>query len=88
MIKNFTKYLESISGTTDFSSYPNYGTQKLPNTLDTEDTELISAFNGKIYNQNEFQDLYNLYLKMDISPKEDLSEFNEYNLNKLIEICE
>jgi hypothetical protein len=86
MIKKFLKYLESISGTTDTKSYPNYGNQKLHNTLNTNDTELISGYDGVVYSRGQFMDLYNDYLKLPNIQKEDLSDFNETNLNKLIEI--
>jgi hypothetical protein len=89
MIKKWKKFKESISGTTDMRSFgPGYEKPKLHNTLSTNDTELLSGYNGKIYSLGEFRELYNQYLKLPNSNKEDLSDFNENNLNKLIEILE
>lgn len=65
---------------------PNYGSSnKLRNTfLNTDDTEVIfNDIDGKIYTFDEYQDLYQNYLKNNGKP---LSGFNKDNLLKVLEL--
>jgi hypothetical protein len=82
-INKWTKFKESISGTTDTMPFgPNSPRQELRNTISSKDTTLIEGIDGQIYDLYKFQDLFNLYLK--IGGKEDLSDFTKENLDKIL----
>ena len=83
IIKNFYTFCESISGTELVGHVgPNYGDQKLPITLTSKDTALIySEIDDKFYNQEDYQQLYNNYLKNGGSP---LFGFNIDNINIIL----
>jgi len=84
MIKKHLKSFESISGweLVGKDMGPNYPQQKLPNSIDKSDTTVIEGSDGNIYTLDQFQDIYNLYLKM--GGKENFSDFNKENLDILI----
>jgi hypothetical protein len=86
-IKNWKWFKEAISGTFDVMPFgPNSPRQELRNTISSKDTSIIQGMDGKIYDLYQFQDLYNLYLKM--GGKEKLSEFNKENLDKILNSLE
>lgn len=62
---------------------PNYGSTKLRNnTIDTSHTDVIySEIDSKIYTYDDYQDLYNEYLKKGGTP---LHGFNQENLTKIL----
>lgn len=62
---------------------PNYGSIKLRNsTITSYDTEVIySEIDSKIYTYNDYQDLYQDYLKMGGKP---LHGFNLENINRIL----
>jgi hypothetical protein len=61
---------------------PNYPQQKLPSSIDKSDTTVIEGSDWNLYTLEQFQDIYNLYLKM--GGKENFSDFNKENLDILI----
>lgn len=82
-IFKWKRFIEAISGTFDTMPFgPNSPRQELPVTLSKSQTELIEGLDGKIYNNEQFFDLYNLYLKN--NGKENLQDFTKENLDKLI----
>lgn len=84
MIKKWKYFLEAISGTFDISPFgPNSPRQELRNTIDSSDTTVIEGIDGKVYDLNQFQELYNIYLKL--GGKDDLSDFTKHNLDILID---
>jgi len=88
MIKKWNKFYEAISGTELFGKDmgPNFGAQELPNSLDSSDTTTIEGIDGNFYTLDQFQDVYNLYLKM--GGKENLSDYNKKNLDILLSFLE
>jgi hypothetical protein len=84
-IKKFSQYKESISGweLVGRDMGPNYPEQKLPVTLDKSDTQVIMGKNNKFYTYDDFQLLYQHYLKMG-GDKIPNIEFNQENLDSLI----
>lgn len=61
---------------------PNYGRQILRNTLSKKDTDLIqSAITGEVYSYDQYQELYNNYLK---SGGEILDGFTKENIDKIL----
>lgn len=82
-IKNFK---ESISGweLVGKDMGPNYPEQKLQNTISDDDTSVILGMDGKIYSEDEFLDLYNIYQKT--GGKKELSSFNKKNLDEIIHL--
>ena len=85
-IKKFKKYCESISGTELINVGgvvgPGYGEQDLPVTLSKNDTELVySDITDRIYSNDDYDELYNEYLKKGGSP---LNGFNKENLDKVL----
>ncbi len=86
MIKKYLKSFESISGweLVGKDMGPNYPQQKLPNSIDKSDTTVIEGSDGNLYTLDQFQDIYNLYLKM--GGKENFSDFNKENLDIIISI--
>jgi hypothetical protein len=84
MIKKWNNYDESISGweLVGKDMGPNYPEQKLPNTLDKSDTNILLGIDDVLYTFDDFQDMYNIYLKM--GGNEDFSEFNKNNLDSIL----
>ena len=80
------KFKESISGweLVGKDMGPNYPEQKLPVTLAKDDTSVLMGIDSKFYTENDFLDLYNLYLKS--GGKENLSEFTKGNLDKILNL--
>ena len=82
-IKRFNQF-ESISGWELVGQHimgPAYPEQKLAVTLSSSDTEVIMGFDGIIYTYDDYQSLYQEYLKKGGTP---LQGFNLENLNKVI----
>ena len=82
-IKRFHQY-ESISGWELVGQHvmgPGYPEQELAVTLSTSDTEVLMGFDGNLYTYDDYQSLYQDYLKKGGSP---LQEFNLDNLNKVL----
>lgn len=65
MIKKWKEFKESISGTLDLEfREPNYGSTNIPNTLMNQNLEIITSdISGKSYTLDDFNELYNNYLK-------------------------
>jgi hypothetical protein len=82
-IKKWKGFKEAISGTFDIMPFgPNSPRQELRNTISNKDTTVIEGMDGVIYDLYQFEELYNTYLKD--GGKENLSEFNKENIDKLI----
>ena len=84
-IKKWSDFKESISGWELVGQHmgPNYPEQKLPNSISTEDTNVLMAFNGEFYTEDDFiKYLYPDYLS--IYPDKPLSGFNQENLDIVI----
>lgn len=82
-IKKWKGFREAISGTFDIMPFgPNSPRPELRNTISNKDTTVIEGMDGVIYNLYQFQELYNTYLK--VGGKENLSEFNKENLDRII----
>ena len=84
MIKNWKEFKESISGTLDLEfREPNYGTTKIPNTLMNKNLEIITSdISGKSYTLDDFNELYNIYLKNGGNPIKNIS-FNKRDIQIL-----
>ena len=84
MIKKWKEFKESISGTLDLEfREPNYGTTKIPNTLMNQNLEIVTSdISGKSYTLDDFNDLYNVYLKNGGSPIKNIS-FNKRDIQIL-----
>lgn len=82
-IKSFHRFCESISGTELIGRVgPNYGDEKLPNTITSKDTTTIYCdIDDKFYTQDDYNQIYNNYLKKGGSP---LFGFNLKNLQLII----
>lgn len=84
-IKNFTEFNESISGTELVGKHmgPNYPEQDVTNTtIGSKHTEVIySEIDSKIYTYDDYQNLYQDYLKSGGSP---LFGFSQENLNTVL----
>jgi len=84
-IKKWKGFREAISGTFDVMPFvPNSPRQELRNTISNKDTTVIEGSDGVIYDLYQFQELYNTYLKD--GGKQNLSEFNKENLDRLVQI--
>jgi hypothetical protein len=82
-INKWKTFLEAISGTTDTMPFgPNSPRQELRNTISNKDTTLIEGSDGIFYDLYKFQELYNTYLSN--GGKENLSDFNKDNIDKII----
>jgi hypothetical protein len=84
MIKNFKQFKESISGTELIGQVgPNYGNTKLQNkTITQNDTGVIySEITGQLYTWDDYNQLYQEYLKLGGKP---LHGFNKDNLENLL----
>ena len=82
-IKKFKEF-ESISGWELVGQHvmgPNYGEQKLAVTLSSSDTETLMGIDGNFYTYDDYQELYQNYLKSGGKP---LHGFNRDNLNLII----
>jgi hypothetical protein len=82
-IKKFNDFKESISGWELIGQHmgPGYPEQKLPTTLSQSDTEILMGYNGELYTYDDYQDLYQNYLKDGGSP---LDGFNKKNLDTVL----
>ena len=85
IIKNFKIFCESISGTELIGHMgPNYGDQILPNTITKSDTSVIfSDIDANFYSSDQYDDLYNEYLKSGGNPIND-PVFNKENLEEVL----
>ena len=83
MIKKFNEFNESISGTELIGSMgPNYGPTNLPHKPNSKYTDIIYSDNfGKAVTYDEYQDLYQQYLKKGGSP---IHGFNLTNLESIL----
>jgi hypothetical protein len=83
-IKKFNQFLESISGTELVGHMgPNYGEWVSPNTISSSDTNLIySELDDKFYNEDEYNELYNNYLKKSGVPLQ--GGFCKKNIDEII----
>lgn len=82
-IKRFSQF-EAISGWELVGQHimgPNYPEQKLAVTLNTSDTEMVLGIDDNIYTYDDYQDLYNRYLKVGGQP---LQGFNKQNLDLVL----
>jgi len=84
MIKKYKQFLESISGTELIGSLgPGIGSQKLSNTITTNDTEVIASdITGEMYTYDDYNELYADYLKKGKKPLE--GGFNKENLEIIL----
>jgi len=84
MIKKYKQFLESISGTELIGSLgPGIGSQKLSNTITTNDTEVIASdITGEMYTYDDYNELYEDYLKKGKKPLE--GGFNKENLEIIL----
>ena len=84
MIKKFLQFINEISGTELVGPVgPAYGETRLQNkTINVNDTDVIySDIGGRIYTMDEYNQLYQDYLKSGGGP---LNGFNKENLEKMI----
>ena len=86
-IKKFKKYFESISGTELINVGgvvgPGYGEEQLPITMTKGDTEILySDITDEFYTQNDYEQLYQDYLKKNGKP---LDGFNKKNLDTIVD---
>lgn len=82
-IKNYINFINEISGTELVGHMgPNYPDSTIPNTIDSDDTSVLySPLDSKIYTYNDYQTIYQDYLKIGGKP---LNGFNEENLSIVI----
>lgn len=82
-IKKFKSFQESISGTELVGHMgPNYGEWVSPNTISSADTEVIhSEITDKIYTKDDYDEVYQEYLKKGGTP---LHGFNKQNLDNIL----
>ena len=84
-IKKYNKFVEAISGTFDVMPMgPGMDRQKLGVTMTSKDTDCIASdITGKIYTTNDYNDLYEEYLKK--HPDKPLQGgFTKENLDKVL----
>lgn len=84
MIKRYIQFINEISGTELVGPVgPAYGETRLQNkTISVNDTDVIySEIGGRIYTMDEYNQLYQDYLKMGGSP---LIDYNKENLEKVL----
>ncbi len=83
MIKSFKKFNESISGTELIGPMgPNYGDTTLPHKPNSKYTDVVySEIFGRVVTQDEYQGLYQEYLKRGGKP---LHDFNSENLELVL----
>jgi hypothetical protein len=84
IIKKWNKFIEAISGWELVGKHmgPDYPEQVLHNTLSQSDTEMIEGVDGVIYTYDDYQNLYQDYLKTGGSPITD--GFTKSNLDSII----
>ena len=84
MIKKFKQFLEAISGTIDTMPLgPGFPRQKLANTITQQDTQVIASdITGDIYTDDDFNQLYEDYLKKGEKPLE--GGFSKENLEIIL----
>jgi hypothetical protein len=84
-IKSFYKFISEVNGTelVGMEMGTGFGTTSLDNnTIDSGDTTVIfSDLDSKFYTIDDYNQLYQDYLKVGGSP---LQEFNKENLEKII----
>ena len=83
-IKSFSQFNEAISGTELVGPVgPAYGETRLQNkTISSHHTTVFSSdIDNKFYTEDEFNELYNEYLKRGGKP---LSGFNKENLEEML----
>ncbi len=82
-IKKFSQF-ESISGWELVGQHvmgPNYPEQKLAVTLSSSDTEVLMGLDGNFYTYDDYQSLYNDYLKIG---GDSLQGFSKSNLDLVL----
>lgn len=82
-IKSFQEFNEAISGTMDTMPFgPGFPRQDFPTTIGREDTTLLhSELTDKVYTEDDYQELYQEYLKKGGKP---LHGFNKQNLDTVL----
>jgi hypothetical protein len=82
-IKSWKEYNESISGTELIGQHmgPNYPEQNLPTTLSQSDTEIAEGCDGNLYTYDDYESLYQDYLKKGGGP---LHGFTKQNLDTVL----
>lgn len=85
MIKKFKQFLEAISGTIDTMPFgPGFPRQQLGNTITSQDTQVIASdITGELYTYDDFNQLYNDYLKKEGKPLE--GGFTKQNLEIILQ---
>lgn len=87
-IKKFYQYVKEISGTELVMPVgPAYGDVSLKNkTINTKHTDVVySTLDNKFYTINDYQELYNQYLKKGGKPfNKGHSSLSEHNINILL----
>lgn len=87
-VKKYSEFIsEDMNLTPSGGNYilfnePNYGRPQSKPSLNREDTDLIEGIDGKIYSYNDYQDMYNDYLKSGHPILKD--GFNKENLDIII----
>ncbi len=84
MIKKYLQFINEVSGTEMVGPVgPGYGETRLQNkTINANDTEVIfSEIGSRIYTMDEYNQLYQDYLKAGGSP---LFGYNKENLDKVL----
>lgn len=84
MIKKFKQFLEAISGTIDTMPFgTGFPRQQLVNTIAQKDTEVIASdITGVLYTYEDFNQLYDEYLKKGEKPLE--GGFSKQNLEIIL----
>lgn len=89
-IKNYNKFIsEEISGTELVGPVgPAYGETRLQNkTVDASDTTVVfSDLNNKFYNEDEYNELYNNYLKSGGIPLQ--GGYSKENIDKILDFLQ
>jgi hypothetical protein len=77
-IKTWSKFIESISGWELVGQHmgPNYPEQQLPVTLTQSDTQILMGKDGNFYTYEDYQELYQSYLKDGGGPLEGFTQKN------------
>jgi hypothetical protein len=87
MIKKWNEFSESISGweLVGKDMGPNYPKSELPNTISSDDTNVLLGIDDNFYTESDFFDLYDELSK---TKKLDfnLKVFNKSNLDTLLKI--
>lgn len=87
MIKKWNEFSESISGweLVGKDMGPNYPKSELPNTISSDDTNVLLGIDDNFYTESDFMELFDelsKYTKLDLN----LRTFNKLNLDKLLQI--